>query len=550
MTPDVRQKLDRMTNILFAGGVANPITYVEQLSYLIYLKLLDEAEADREVQARLGVETRPSMFPAQAKRFRWSEWRFLSGQKLVDFVGDEVFPYLASLVREAPQVALYFQDARLEATDPHVLKEVIDIIDTLHFAKLGPDVKGDIFEYQLLKLQKTAKSDLGQFRTPRHIRKFMVEMVDPDLGDSVFDPACGTAGFLVDALEHILVKYSDPEHIREIPIYGEGWLEEQGFADLEAAREKFRRLQTYRKGVGERLHDWRLMESSFYGFDVSRQMVRIAMMNLVLHSIPGAKIKRGNTLSETGGLSEDDLARRYKVILSNPPFAGLLPRDSIRSDLPTNAKKSELLFLAMMMDALAPGGRCAVVVPEGLLFGNTAGHTDIRRRLVEDFQVLAIISLPAGVFKPYAGVKTSVIVFRRAAGESRTRTERVWFYEIKSDGYDPDRISGGGRIETPDVNQIPDMLAQWAEFRKSNFQNPPGIESGSIIPNSSPDPSCWWAELESIRGAEFNLTAAAHKPTRTAIRDDLLPSDLLNAVMHTERSILKDLEELTSTLDE
>ncbi len=414
MNSEIRQKLDAITSVMWSGGLANPITYVEQLSYLLYLKLLDEAENQHTQAELLGITLdRPTLFPAQARRYRWSEWRFKSGRDLLDFVSDEVFPYMSSLVREAPSVATFFADARFQFEDPHVFKEVVDILDTFQFAKLGPDVKGDIFEYQLLKLQNQAKSDLGQFRTPRQLRQFMVQLVDPDLGDAIYDPACGTGGFLVEALDHILAKYSSST--RTIPIYGEGWEEGKGFSSVEQALTQIPNLQTYQRGIGDRLakDDWRKLEASLFGHDVSGQMIRVALMNLVLHGVPKARLRRANTLSETGGLTEDDKNRRYKVILANPPFAGLLPKDSIRSDLPTNSKKSELLFLAIMMDSLAPGGRCAVVVPEGLLFGSTEAHVDLRKKLVEDFNLHAVISLPAGVFKPYAGVKTSVLVFSR-----------------------------------------------------------------------------------------------------------------------------------------
>jgi type I restriction enzyme M protein len=315
---------------------------------------------------------------------------------------------MASLAKDEPEVAEYFRDAVLEIVDPNVLKQVIDELDGFEFRKLGPDVKGDIFEYLLVHLGSSSLN--GQFRTPRQIRSFMVEMVDPDIGDSMFDPACGTAGFLIDAVDYLLAKYSD--HITEYPIYGEDWLEKKGqtIAEIKAAMPK---LQTYRKGAGEKIPDWSLLEASVFGTDVSRQMVRISMMNLVLHGIRHAKLKRANSLSDMGGLSEDDLRRRYKVILANPPFAGQLPKDSIRADLPTNSKKSELLFLSLMMQHLAPSGRCAVVVPEGLLFGSTGAHVELRKKLVTDFDLLAVVSLPAGVFKPYAGVKTAVLVFRR-----------------------------------------------------------------------------------------------------------------------------------------
>jgi type I restriction enzyme M protein len=391
MDQQIRQKLSRITNILWAGGVTNPVTYIEQISYLIYLKLLDEEENNRELRARLNPHNGNGklLFPDQAERFRWMKWRFFSGNKLRDFIRDEVFPYMASLIKNEPQVAEYFRDAVLEIRDPHVLKEVVDELDSIDFAKLGPDVKGDIFEYLLTHLGQSALN--GQFRTPRQIRSFMVAMVDPDIGDTINDPACGTAGFLIDAVDFLLAKYSETP--QEIPIYGEDWLEKRG-QTLEEAKKEISNLQTFRKGAGEKIPDWGILEASIYGTDVSRQMMRISMMNLVLHGISKANLKRANVLSEIGGQSEDDLNRKYKVILSNPPFAGVLPKESIRRDLPTNSKKSELLFLALFMESLAPGGRCAVVVPEGALFGSSGAHKDLRKKLVHDFEILDVVSFP------------------------------------------------------------------------------------------------------------------------------------------------------------
>src|SRR5882724_11002034 len=478
MNQEIRSKLDRICDILLAGGLSVPALFIEQISYLIYLKLLDEREADLERQVRLlkgkGVKEKP-LFPDQASRYRWSNWRFKSGNDLRNFVRDDVFPYMASLLKEEPQVAIYFQDAKLEIDDPHVLKEVIDGLDTFQFTKWGPDVKGDIFEYLLQYLSRQPQSDMGQFRTPRQIRVAMVQMLDPDLGDSVWDPACGTAGFLIDAIEHILAKYSAEP--REVPIYGEEWLDDRK-QTLAQARKEIPNLQTYRKGAGERIPDWELLERSIYGIEVSRQMMRISMMNLVLHGIRNAQVKRANALSEMGGLTDEDLRRRYKVVLSNPPFAGVLPKESIRKDLPTQSKKSELLFLGVMMEALAPGGQCAVVVPEGLLFGSTGAHVDLRRQLVRDYDLLAVISLPAGVFKPYAGVKTGVLVFRKPLADTTAaqKTGKVWFYEVRNDGYDPDKIVGGGRPETPEKTDIPALLREWKIYKDSGFRNPPGVE--------------------------------------------------------------------------
>lgn len=551
MTSDIRQKLDKITDTMWSGGLANPITYVEQLSYLLYLKLLDEAENQHSQAELLGITLdRPTLFPAQAKRYRWSEWRFKSGRDLLDFVGDEVFPYMSSLVREAPSVATFFADARFQFEDPHVFKEVVDILDTFQFAKLGPDVKGDIFEYQLLKLQNQAKSDLGQFRTPRQLRQFMVQLVDPDIGDTIYDPACGTAGFLVEALDHILAKYST--ETRLVPIYGEGWEETKGFKSVEAAKKAIPNLQTYPRGMGDRLakDDWKKLEAAIYGHDVSGQMVRVAQMNLVLHGVPRARIRRANALSETGGLTEDDKSRKYKVIIANPPFAGLLPKDSIRSDLPTNSKKSELLFLAIMMDALAPGGRCAVVVPEGLLFGSTEAHVELRKKLVTEFHLQAVISLPAGVFKPYAGVKTSVLVFSKPNNQEliTSNPRSVWFYEIKNDGYDPDKVSGGGRVETPNENGIPGLLKAWATYKASSFKKPPGPEANTLLEADADEPACWCASTDRIAESAFSLSAATYKPslpTRTNAED---PLELVDQLLELETTITTGLQQLRKQL--
>lgn len=546
MDHSLRRKLDRITDILWAGGVTNPVTYIEQISYLIYLKLLDEEEANRELRARLSAGNGARLFPLQAERYRWSKWRFKSGNDLRDFVRDEVFPYMASLVKDEPQVAGYFRDAVLEITDPNVLKQVIDELDGIEFQKLGPDVKGDVFEYLLTHLGQSALN--GQFRTPRQIRAFMVQMADPELGDTIYDPACGTAGFLIDAVDHILARYS--ENPEDVPIYGEDWLEKRG-QTLEEARAEIPNLQTYRKGVGDLLPDWKQLEASIHGTDVSRQLMRIAVMNLVLHGIRGARVKRANVLSEMSGLTEDDLHRQYKVILSNPPFAGQIPRESIRADLPTRSKKSELLFLSLMMRSLAPGGRCAVVVPEGLLFGSTKAHKELREKLLREFEVLAVVSLPAGVFKPYAGVKTSVLVFRRPKIEPEGAggaTQRVWFYEIRNDGYDPDRIQGGGRPETPDKNDVPGLLEAWAGYRTSRSDCCLGPEAGSILDPGTNEPLEWWAHFTTLSENDFNLSASRYKPRVAEQTPDEDPAELICEVLVIEKEITEELTKLLGGL--
>ena len=547
MDQNLRRKFRRITDILWAGGVTNPVTYIEQISYLIYLKLLDEEESSRELRGRLGAGNGIRLFPGQAERFRWSKWRFKSGNGLRDFVRDEVFPYMASLVKDEPRVAEYFRDAVLEIVDPNVLKQVIDELDSIDFRKLGPDIKGDIFEYLLTHLGQSALN--GQFRTPRQIRAFMVEMVDPDLGDTVYDPACGTAGFLIDVVDHVLARYS--EEPQEVPIYGEDWLEKRG-QKLQEAKAEIPNLQTYRKGPGERIPDWGRLEASIYGTDVSRQMMRISVMNLVLHGIRHARLKRANVLSEMSGLTEDDLNRRYAVILSNPPFAGQIPKESIRRDLPTKSKKSELLFLSLMLRSLVRGGRSAVVVPEGALFGSTKAHKALREKLLREYELQAVVSLPAGVFKPYAGVKTSVLVFRCPVGkpgEGEAATKQVWFYELRNDGYDPNKIQGGARPETPEKNDILGLLSAWADYKTSHFRKPPGAEAGAVLEAGSDEPRCWWAPLEMIAENDYNLAASRYKPRVAELVPDEDAAELIREVLAIEKEITAGLEKLLSEVE-
>ncbi len=281
-------------------------------------------------------------------------------------------------------------------------------------------------------------------------------------------------------------------------------------------------------------------------------MMRIAMMNLVLHGIRKAHVKRANTLSDMGGLADEDMSRKYKVILSNPPFSGVLPSDSIRRDLPTNSKKSELLFLAVMMQSLAPGGICAVVVPEGLLFSSTVAHVELRKKLVDEFEVLAMVSLPAGVFKPYAGVKTGVLVFRRPLSnlpKDKKKSGRVWFYEIKADGYDPDKISGGGRPETPERNDIPDLLKQWKAYRKGGYKTPPGVEANTLLPAGSEEPHCWWARLDQIMENDYSLTAGRYKPLISHETPQEDPTDMIQEVLQLESAITHNLMLLLNELE-
>lgn len=546
MNAAIRRRLDHITDTLWAGGVTNPVTYIEQLSYLIFLRLLDDEETARELRSRVsGNGNTKSLYPEDAQQYRWSKWRFLSGRELRDFVRDGVFPYMATIGKEEPQIAEYFRDATLEIADPAVLKKVIDELDGIPFARLGADVKGDIFEYLLTHLGTSALN--GQFRTPKQIRSFMVAMVDPDFGDTICDPACGTGGFLIDAVDWVLARYSEQTH--ETPIYGEDWLDKRN-QTLEEAKAELPNLQTYMKGAGEKLPDWKRLEDSVFGFDVDRHIFRIAVMNAVLHGIPHANIKRANVLSEHGGLSESDIDRKYSVVLANPPFAGALQQESIRADLPTKAKKSELLFLALMMESLAVGGRSAVVMPEGALFGSTGAHKELRRKLLHEYEVQAVVSLGAGFFRPYTGVKTSVLVFRKPTSRPNgAATKNVWFYELHADGYDPDKTQAGGRPEAPNMNDIPALIRAWNEYKSSGFTTPVGVVANTILDAGTEEPTCWYADLATVEASDYNLSASRYKPRVASEVSTENPAELIKEVLGLEREITSRLEALLTEVE-
>lgn len=501
MNTRIQSSLERVVTALERSGDVKPASYLEQISLLIYLKLLDEQEpsSDSVGQPRPPVS---SLFPAQTARFRWSAWHRRRGQDLQRFVHNEVLPYMASLIIEAPHVAEYFQGSDLEIHDFRTFETIVDVIGDIDFENEKPDQTGEVLEYLLTRLGDGA--GYADFRTPRHLRALMVTMLDPKPGEAIYDPACGTGGFLADAVNYILA--SSSEEPRKLPIYGEQWLEDS-FLTLRAAERKYPHLQTIlREGASGHLDRTKLGQN-LYGHDISLRMVRIATMNLVLQKVGAVHLRRANTLSVFSGLSDDEMTRRYDVVLSAPPFGSAPITDSIRADLPVISTRSELLFLGVAMRALRPGGRCALVVPEGLLFGETAAHVELRRKLLSNFEVLAVVSLPVGAFRPYSGVKTSVLVFREAPCE-RGATKRVWFYDVRRDGYTLD----GRRRPSPEDNDIPDMLRQWSHYQSSGFRQAPGGRGMRLLNMDHSSERSWWTDIEAIEANGWDLSATRYRP--------------------------------------
>lgn len=574
MNQDLSGKLAQIVHIVRTECVEDPLECVEQVSYLVYLKLIDE-ESDRKLEdvsplrvAATGSSGLPLMIPAaagmasgdkasgkktvrrigdlffpnQAKRYRWSQWRSRRGENLYNFVRDEVFPYMASLTREHPRIAEYFRDSDLEIDDPDVFERVVDAIDEIDFAKMGPDVKGDAFEHMLAHLELSNLNGV-----PRQIRSMMVEMVAPDLGETVCDPACGTGGLLVEAVRYVLAGYS--EQPREVPVYGERWLVERG-QSLEQARKDIPTLQTFRKGPGEKIEDWESLERSFCGMDASRRVTRVATMNLLLRGIRRPNLKRADALSDIDGSRENGRARGYDVILSAPPFEGAVSRGSSRGR-PSPRVGSELHFLEMTMGALAPGGRCAIVVPDAFLSSRISSRTELRRRLVCDYDLLAVISVPPGVFPQSSSMRNTVVVFRCPAGYAKKDggNNKVWFYNVREAGLFKSGDFSGRASEIPGGNDIPDVLLRWNDYRESGYREPRGAEAGTVLEPGSGEPRCWWATMEAVAENGYMLAANLYKPLVAEKSPDESPSDLLRETLAIERDIAKDVEKLLRELE-
>lgn len=502
MPQEIRAAVDSIIRSLRSNRDLSPAAAIEQLCLLIFLKFMDEEENNREADSRLstvGVAAVLPRFPAQAERFRWSRWSGKPGEELRNFIRDDVFPYMGSLVREDPQVANYFRDAALEIVDPATLKQVVSALDSIDFQVSGTEMTGCLFEYLLTSLGQATSE--GQFHTAQPIRDIMVAMVAPESKDTINDPTCGTGSLLVDALKNILANCSDKN------------------AALSS------------------------LEPSISGADISRQMARIATMNLMLHGIRNPRITRANTLSESGGLSEETLNRKYSVVLCDPPFGGLLQREPIRRELPPNSRKSELLFTYLAMESLLPGGRAAIVVPEGLLFASTTVHVELRKKLVEDFELLAVVSLPAGAFKPITSIKTDIIVFRRPLDGRACKPGRTMFYEIGLDVFVPVKESAGNSSENHEIQQL---IKIWKECQGLGFECPP-----DNAPNSPQEPETelhryWWATSESIAAKDYNLVAGHYRPQLAKNAAEGNHAELIRELLSLEQELVSRLEQLLS----
>ena len=453
MSPSVsstefKRQVDRVWDAFWSGGIANPVEVIEQITYLLFIKRLDELHTRAENRAnRTGTPIENPVFPdgldesVSAPRpyrdLRWSVFTNFAPAEMFEVVSEHVFPFLRRLGAEGSSYARNMKDARFTIPTPQLLSKVVDLLADIPMA--DRDAKGDIYEYMLSKLATSGTN--GQFRTARHIINLMVDLVQPRPDDIIIDPAVGTAGFLVGAEEYLR------EHHPEI------WTDA-------ASRAHFN-------------------DRMFTGYDSDAAMARIASMNMLLHDVGNPTIERADSLSE-GHPAES----AYTLVLANPPFAGSLDDETVAKDLQKAVKtrKTELLFLVLMIKLLRNGGRAAVIVPEGVLFGSSNAHKAVRRMLVEDQQLQAVIKLPSGTFKPYTGVSTAILLFTKTSSGG---TEDVWFYDVRADGMTLDDK------RTPiEENDLPDVLARWLSWPHSGR-----------IETSAPDVERW-PELDRPRTAQ------------------------------------------------
>ncbi|MEI7912564.1 MAG: class I SAM-dependent DNA methyltransferase, partial [Verrucomicrobiota bacterium] len=422
ITGEIKSKVDRIWDTLWSGGISNPLTIIEQLTYLLFIKRLDELHTLKENKAnRLRKPIEDPIFTPKQNNLRWSRFKETSPDEMFTTVRDKAFPFIKTLGQSASGEAdstysHHMKDATFMMPTPKVLANIVDQLDTIEMA--DSDTKGDLYEYMLGKIASAGQN--GQFRTPRHIIKLMVDMTAPTPKDKICDPACGTAGFLIAASEYLTTHHGDA-------IYKDA-----------ASRRRFN-------------------EGTFHGYDFDSTMLRIGSMNMLLHGVENPDIRYKDSLAQ----ADEDDSEKYSLILANPPFAGSLDYESTAKDLQriVKTKKTELLFMALFQRLLQTGGRAAVIVPDGVLFGSSNAHQHIRKLLVEDQKLQAVISMPSGVFKPYAGVSTAFLLFTKTNSGG---TDNVWFYDMQADGFSLD----DKRSPQPDKSDLPDILKRWKNLAK------------------------------------------------------------------------------------
>ena len=496
---EFKGKVARLNDYLWGAGLKDPVTRIQQISFLFFLKMLEEQDIAMEKEEKLTGHKHQSIFVGEDEKFRWSRWREKTGEALYEFIRTQIFPFIEDLHNGHANIQQIFQGAKLLIPDAVTLKRTVEIVDTIDFSSLDTDVKGDLYESLLSSIESAG--ELGQFLTPRHIIRTIVEMVNPKIGETIFDPACGSAGFLITSYEWLKYKNSEPKNI-----------EKRDGREI---------------GYGDKLNkeQWQFLTTqTFHGFDVDPEMVRLALMNLILHGIEGAHIRRKDTVA--GAEEEEDL-RRFDVILTNPPFAGKVDRERIKLTLPVKSNKTQILFLGYVINSLKPNGRAGIILPEGSLFGTNKDDKEIRRFLLENTQLQAVVSMPAGVFQPYAGVKTSFLIFKKKSTPKLDGNEQIWFFDMRGDG---SSLSAAKKFGPQYQNDIPKLLEFWPTQKTEK-------------------PFSWFTSVKDIIENDYILSANTYNPysgEETVTHRE--PKKILREIEVTEEEISSQVKKLQRLL--
>ena len=487
LTGELKNKIDAIWEMFWTGGVVNPLDVVEQMTYLMFIHDLDETDAKKAKSSMMLELPYTSIFEGH-EQYKWSVFRDLPAEKMFDLMQMEIFPFIKNLHSgKESTYSKYMADAIFKIPTPQLLSKIVDAMDNLYIdmAKdIESDTKGDVYESLLSKLATAGVN--GQFRTPRHIIRMMVEMLDPKPDDTICDPACGTSGFLVAAGEYLKEKYKG-----EI------------FYNTE-------RRDHYNNHM-------------FHGYDMDRTMLRVGAMNMMTHGVDNPNIDYRDSLSD-----QNVDTGRYSIILANPPFKGSLDADTVSADLlkVCKTKKTELLFLALFLRMLKVGGRCACIVPDGVLFGSSTAHKAIRKELIENNRLEAVVSMPSGVFKPYAGVSTAILFFTKTGHGG---TDNVWFYDMQADGYSLD-----DKRSVVKENDIPDIIAR--------FRNLDAEQTRERTEQS------FFVSRQEIIDNDYDLSINKYKKTVYEAVEYPSTTELMTDLYELQMKISKGMEELNSLL--
>lgn len=503
ITGELKNRIDSLWDDFAAGGIVNPLTVIEQITYLMFIHDLDEADNKGSMEAMMLGISHESIFKDEVevegrtvdgKQLKWSVFQDFPAEKMFDVVKNEVFPFIINLHSDRESAySKYMSDAIFMIPTPLLLSKVVeklsDLFRMMKETKLDKeDVRGDVYEYLLSKLNTAGRN--GQFRTPRHIIKMMVELMQPKPDEIICDPACGTSGFLIAASEYLM---EDEERKREV--------------------------------LFDKANKEHYLNHMFHGYDMDRTMLRIGAMNMMAHGIDNPCIEYKDSLSD-----QNEDKNKYSLVLANPPFKGSLDYDIVSPDLLKicKTKKTELLFVTLFLRMLKIGGRCACIVPDGVLFGSSKAHKSIRKEIVENNRLEAVISMPSGVFKPYAGVSTAILIFTKTEAGG---TDRVWFYDMQNDG-----LSLDDKRSPIEENDIPDIIQRFHHLDGEMERK--RTEQSFMVPK------------EDIEENDYDLSINKYKEVEYVPVEYPSTQEILTNLREIEMEIATAMDELTAMLGE